>query len=103
MKKVGTALSAITHTVNTIDQMSHQIATAAEEQSAMAIEIERNTTRFSQISDRSQEQINIAEQLNREMHELSQQQIDLIQRFSSVRPAPLAPAAGGATPSPRVR
>lgn len=82
MEKVGTALSAITHAVNTIDQMSHQIATAAEEQSAMAIEIERNTTRISQISDRSQEQINIAEQLNREMHELSQQQIDLIQRFS---------------------
>lgn len=82
MEKVGAALSAITHAVNTIDQMSHQIATAAEEQSAMAIEIERNTTRISQISDRSQEQINMAEQLNREMYELSEQQIELIQRFS---------------------
>lgn len=82
MEKVGAALSAITNAVNTIDQMSHQIATAAEEQSAMAIEIERNTTQISQISDRSQEQINMAEKLNREMYELSEQQIELIRRFS---------------------
>lgn len=82
MEKVGVALSAITHAVNIIDQMSHQIATAAEEQSAMAVEIERNTTQISEISDRSQDQIYTAEQLNREMHELSERQIELIQRFS---------------------
>lgn len=81
MDNVHKALEAITQSVGNIDLMSHQIATAAEEQSAMAIEIEHNTSQISRISDRSQEEINCAEALNRETAELSQKQLDLIVRF----------------------
>ncbi|MDQ2075453.1 PAS domain-containing methyl-accepting chemotaxis protein [Marinimicrobium sp. ABcell2] len=82
MEKVQAALEAITGAVTIIDQMSHQIAAAAEEQSATATEIERNTTQISRISDRSQDEISSAEQLNREMYELSEQQFELIRRFN---------------------
>lgn len=82
MSNVRNALSAIANSVNAIDQMSHQIATAAEEQSAMAREIEQNTNKISHISDQSQAQINEADQLNHEMAQLSQKQKDLISRFN---------------------
>lgn len=82
MGNVHKALEAITKSVGNIDLMSHQIATAAEEQSAMAMEIEHNTSQISRISDRSQEEINSAEALNRETAELSQRQLDLIVRFN---------------------
>ncbi|GGY67162.1 aerotaxis receptor Aer [Cellvibrio zantedeschiae] len=82
MGNVRNALSAIASSVNSIDLMSHQIATAAEEQSAMAREIEQNTNKISHISDQSQAQINEADRLNHEMAELSQKQKDLITRFN---------------------
>jgi aerotaxis receptor len=82
MGNVRNALNAIANSVNAIDQMSHQIATAAEEQSCMAREIEQNTNKISTISDQSQSQINEADRLNHEMAELSQKQKDLITRFN---------------------
>lgn len=81
MGNVRKALTAIENSVNAIDQMSHQIATAAEEQSSMAREIESNTNKISHISDASQAQINEADRLNHEMADLSQKQKDLITRF----------------------
>jgi hypothetical protein len=74
MGNVRNALNAIANSVNTIDEMSHQIATAAEVQSAIAREIEQNTNRISHIADQSQVQINEADQLNHEMAEPSQKQ-----------------------------
>ncbi len=82
MGNVRNALNAIANSVNSIDQMSHQIATAAEEQSAMAREIEQNTQKISHISDQSQAQIDEADRLNHEMAELSQKQKDLVIRFN---------------------
>ena len=82
MGNVHEALNAIANSVNSIDQMSHQIATAAEEQSSMAREIEQNTNTIAHISDQSQMQVNEADRLNHEMAELSQKQKDLITRFN---------------------
>ncbi len=82
MNNVSSALSAITHSVTNIDKMSHQIATAAEQQSSMAKEIERNTNTIAQISDQSQQQVSEADRLNYEMAELSQKQKELIARFN---------------------
>ncbi len=82
MDNVHKALEAITQSVGNIDLMSHQIAAAAEEQSAMAVEIEQNTSQISRISDRSQEEIDNAEALNRQTADLSQKQLNLIVRFN---------------------
>lgn len=82
MGNVNKALSGISQSVTAIDQMSHQIAAAAEEQSLMANEIERNTASIATISDQTQRQIDIADNLNHEMADLSQKQLDLITRFN---------------------
>ena len=82
MDNVGSALAAISQSVVTIDQMSHQIATAAEEQSSMALEIERNTSSIAQISDQTQREVDITDSLSQEMANLSQCQLDLITRFN---------------------
>lgn len=81
MGNVKHALGSISEAVTSIDDMSHQIATAAEEQSSMAMEIERNTAAIANISDQSQREISTADQMTQEMAELSQQQLDLIVRF----------------------
>ncbi|HEY8940652.1 MAG TPA: aerotaxis receptor Aer, partial [Cellvibrio sp.] len=67
--------------VTSIDNMSHQIAAAAEEQSATAREIEGNTGNIAEIADLSQQQIQQADTLNHEVAELSNRQADLIIRF----------------------
>lgn len=82
MNNVRTALNSISTSVNTIDQMSHQIATAAEEQSSMALEIERNTHTIAKISDETQQEVSIADGLNSEMDKLTHKQLDLIVRFN---------------------
>ena len=81
MRNVHGALSAITDSVKNIDQMSHQIAATAEEQSYTAQEIEQNTTAIAKISEEASHQIREADKLNYEMAELSQKQKDLISRF----------------------
>ncbi len=82
MGNVNAALASISHSVNAIDQMSHQIAAAAEEQSSMAMEIERNTLSIASISNQTQQEIGVADELNSEMDKLSQKQLDLIVRFN---------------------
>lgn len=82
MSNVRNALNSIAKSVSNIDQMSHQIAAAAEEQSAMAREIEQNTNNIAQISNQSQQQVNEADRLNHEIAELSQKQKDLVTRFN---------------------
>ncbi len=82
MGNVNAALASISDSVNAIDQMSHQIAAAAEEQSSMAMEIERNTLSIASISNQTQQEIGAADELNGEMEKLSQKQLDLIVRFN---------------------
>lgn len=85
MDKVKTALQAISKAVQTIDQMSHQIAAATEEQSATATDIEQNTQHISDIADRTQKEVAQAEALNKEMERLSERQLSLIVRFDGGR------------------
>lgn len=82
MTNVSAALGSISESVNVIDQMSHQIAAAAEEQSSMALEIERNTLSIAKISSQTQQEIATADELNREMDLLSHKQLDLVVRFN---------------------
>ena len=82
MVNVNLALASISKSVSSIDQMSHQIATAAEEQSFTAIEIEKNTSAIAKITDQTQQQIQTADHLNQEMANLSKKQLDLITRFN---------------------
>ncbi|MGE0080986.1 MAG: methyl-accepting chemotaxis protein [Thiohalomonadaceae bacterium] len=51
--RAGQALESITRSVNTIADMSAQIAAAAEEQSVVAEEINRNITQIAQVSDQN--------------------------------------------------
>lgn len=81
MGNVKNALKSISDVVVTIDNMSHQIAAATEEQSAVAMEIERNTTAIATISDQSQIEIDTADKMTQEMAELSEQQLMFILRF----------------------
>lgn len=82
MGNVNAALTSISKSVNTIDQMSHQIAAAAEEQSFMALEIERNTLSIASISNQTQHEIGVADELTGEIDKLSHKQLDLIVRFN---------------------
>ena len=82
MDNVSRALKAIASAVESIDQMSHQIAAAAEEQSATATDIEDNTRTISTIAEHSQEEITQANQLNQKMARLSSEQFDLVERFN---------------------
>jgi len=72
MGNVNTALAAITESVSTIDSMSERIAVAAEEQSAVAAEVERNTQAISKISSRTQEEVQSADNLSQEMVDLTE-------------------------------
>lgn len=81
MGNVNTALAAITESVSTIDTMSERIAVAAEEQSAVAAEVERNTQEISKISTRTREEVQSADQLSQEMVELTENQLRLVERF----------------------
>jgi len=81
MGNVNTALAAITESVSTIDSMSERIAVAAEEQSAVAAEVERNTQAISKISSRTQEEVQSADNLSQEMVDLTENQLQLVERF----------------------
>jgi len=49
----GASLDAITNTVTRISEMTHQIATAAEEQTTVTVEINRFTENVSQLADQA--------------------------------------------------
>jgi methyl-accepting chemotaxis protein len=53
--QAGGALDTITTRVGVIDQMNAQIASAAEEQSSVAEEINRNIVNISRVTDESAE------------------------------------------------
>ncbi|MCP8898650.1 methyl-accepting chemotaxis protein [Gilvimarinus xylanilyticus] len=81
MEKVISALAGITSAVEVIDQMSHQIAAAAEEQSATANDIDQNTQAITSSADAAQREISEANRLNKEMSTLSDNQFELVKRF----------------------
>lgn len=81
MNNVSESLQAISDSVNTIDSMSQQIASAAEQQSSSAVEIETNTNAIKEISTRTQEEAQAAADLSHEMAQLSGRQFNLVKQF----------------------
>lgn len=81
MVNVSEALVAITNAVNAIDDLSHQIAAAAEEQSATAADIDNNTRAITQIADETKADIDAAGQASEQMAENAAAQFDLVHRF----------------------
>jgi aerotaxis receptor len=82
MEHVTDALNTITNAVTHIDQLSQQIAAAAEEQSVTAANIDQNTQTIKQLSSHTQDNINSSKQANQDMAELAVNQFDLVKRFS---------------------
>src|SRR5690606_37797408 len=81
MNHVHEALGAIAEAVTQIDQMSHQIAAAAEEQSATAVEIQRNTRTIADIAVATQNDIQTAEALGHEKKQQTRKQQERVLRF----------------------
>ncbi|RQM58998.1 methyl-accepting chemotaxis protein [Aeromonas enteropelogenes] len=78
----GQALGDIVSSVNVINEMNTQIATAAEEQSKVAEEITRNVVNIAHISTESTE---AATQINQSCHELEQLSNDLKAKVGQFR------------------
>ncbi len=74
-------LAMIAGEVATINQMNAQIATAAEEQSAVAEEIDRNITNISQIADTTSEGAKQTAQISEELVRLADELNRLVNRF----------------------
>jgi aerotaxis receptor len=81
MNNVSNSLEGISNSVNTIDTMSSQIAAAAEEQSATAVEVETNTHSIRDIAARTQEEAQAAVDISHEMANLSEKQFNLVKQF----------------------
>lgn len=75
------ALGAIAGEVSTISDMNTQIATAAEEQSAVAEEINRNVVNISQLADQTSEGAKQTSQVSEELVKLAEQLQAAVNRF----------------------
>lgn len=81
MSNVSGALGEISESVESIDQMSQRIASAAEQQSATAIEVERNTQSISDIASQTQKEAESASKLSQEMADLTERQFHMVEQF----------------------
>lgn len=74
-------LSAITTAVGSINDMNAHIASAAEEQSAVADEINRNIINISQVADQNTENAMQTSKASEELAHLASQLQNLVARF----------------------
>lgn len=81
IENVNNALKRIAESVMGIEKMSHQIAAAAEEQSAAASEVNTNTRNISDIAKVTQDKAAVAASLSGQMSELAERQFLLVERF----------------------
>lgn len=77
----GTALSAITQAISTINDMNAQIATASSQQNSVTEEINRNVIRISDIADSSVETANNTLTASRDLARLSEELEGLVGQF----------------------
>jgi methyl-accepting chemotaxis protein len=80
-QQANDALTNIRESIGQITQMNFQIATAAEEQSLVAEEINRNTTNIKDLSQQVADSANIANEAMAEQKNISQEQQNLLNRF----------------------
>lgn len=79
--EAATALESITQAVSVINDMNTQIASAAEEQSAVAEDINRNVTNIGQVAGEVAGGADEASQASAELTKLAEQQRRLINQF----------------------
>jgi methyl-accepting chemotaxis protein len=75
------ALQEITQAVNVITDMNLQIASAAEEQSAVAEEVNRNVSAIRSVTEKLTEQATESAQVSSELNALASQQMQLMDQF----------------------
>ena len=81
VSKAGDALQKIAGAVTTITEMNTQIATASEEQSAVAEEINRNVVSISDLADAAFEHAGGTLRTSEALHELSHELDEQVHRF----------------------
>jgi len=79
--KAGTTLENITASVTHINDMNTQIATAAEQQSNVAEEINRNVVAISEIADHSAEGAKRIDEANNNLNQIAVQLKEMVGRF----------------------
>ena len=79
--EAASSLDAITQAVSVINDMNTQIASAAEEQSAVAEDINRNVTNIGQVANEVAGGADEASQASAELTQLAEQQRRLINQF----------------------
>ncbi|WP_411186104.1 methyl-accepting chemotaxis protein [Pseudomonas sp.] len=79
--QAATALASITQAVSVINDMNTQIASAAEEQSAVAEDINRNVSNIGQVANEVAGGADEASQASAELTKLAEQQRRLINQF----------------------
>lgn len=79
--KAGSALEIISQAVATINQMNIQIASAAEEQNAVAEEINRSVVAISQITDQTAAGAQQTASASNELNQLAEQITGLVRQF----------------------
>jgi len=77
----GTALTAITQAISTINDMNAQIATASSQQNSVTEEINRNVIKISDIADNSVETANNTLTASRDLAKLSEELEALVGQF----------------------
>jgi methyl-accepting chemotaxis protein len=77
----GTALQEITRVVADIRDMNVEIASAAEEQEAVSLEIEKNTASVGELSHQNKQATTQTEATGSEMRAISNQISQLVERF----------------------
>lgn len=79
--RVGSALEAIARAVDTINDMNTQIASAAEEQSAVTETLNRNVTAISQISQQTSDIANKTADESAQLTDMSAKLDSLVLQF----------------------
>ncbi|MCW3148299.1 methyl-accepting chemotaxis protein [Stutzerimonas stutzeri] len=80
--EAGKMLQHITEAVESIRDMNRQIATAAEEQTAVAEDISRNLTEITSIATTNQENVERTQAASQNLHSLSLQLSDVTRRLA---------------------
>jgi len=80
-KRMGEALTSISDNVSDVVGLSHQVATATEEQSSVTEDISRNVQNISELSSRSSDGLTVCRQEVQELAKLAQQLAKQMMQF----------------------
>ncbi|QEP43247.1 methyl-accepting chemotaxis protein [Ectothiorhodospiraceae bacterium BW-2] len=80
-RQAGSALEAITHSAQLVTDMSTQIASAAEQQAAVADDVSRNVTNIQDIGHQTSDSANEIGRTSQELNQLAQKLEALLNQF----------------------